>query len=412
MSKRNYYQILGLSPGADQERIKAAFRGLAKSTHPDVNLGDLAAERRFKEISRAYRVLSDPEARAVYDLDLQREGDLARLRFRQSVSTMVVTCVLTCGVGVTAALWIQNTTFNRAGGGQPAQLPDNWVAAPNKTSKSINEQSAFADKPAMSQLPGSFGHTKLEDLHSPSIITSTPREQIPDESNVPSVAAPPATAYQEKIASGEVSEPGKDSKMPQRVPLVAAPIDVPQRGTARPWGQRPAGTERTLASWTTYRNARFGFALKYPADMFVLETAPADNGAGTFVSRDGRVVLQIRATENGPGDTLEEHRRLLMEQRYGGATYDYTPQHSHWFVLSGTRGEEMFYERVSFSCDGRSIHGWRLTYPVAERAFYDRIIEEIHGSYRYRNGSGARCSEAKRETTRPLTPFSPKVFAR
>jgi hypothetical protein len=66
----------------------------------------------------------------------------------------------------------------------------------------------------------------------------------------------------------------------------------------------------------------------------------------------------------------------------------------------------MFYERVTFSCDGRSIHGWRLTYPVADRAFYDRIIEEIHRSYRHGNSSGGRCSEAKRETTRPLTPLS------
>ena len=55
-----------------------------------------------------------------------------------------------------------------------------------------------------------------------------------------------------------------------------------------------------------------------------------------------------------------------MEQRYSGATYDYFLQDSHLFVLSGTRGDDMFYERITFSCDGRSLHGWQLTYPVAE----------------------------------------------
>ena len=43
----------------------------------------------------------------------------------------------------------------------------------------------------------------------------------------------------------------------------------------------------------------------------------------------------------------------------------------------------MFYERVSFSCDRRSVHGWLLTYPIAERQFYDAIVEDMHRSYRY-----------------------------
>jgi molecular chaperone DnaJ len=61
------YEVLGLPPGAGQERIKAAFRELAKRFHPDVNVGDPAAEQRFKEINRAYQILSDPEARAVHE---------------------------------------------------------------------------------------------------------------------------------------------------------------------------------------------------------------------------------------------------------------------------------------------------------------------------------------------------------
>ena len=51
---RNFYEVLGVGPGADDEKIKDAFNSLAKTFHPDLNSGDALAERRFKEISQAY----------------------------------------------------------------------------------------------------------------------------------------------------------------------------------------------------------------------------------------------------------------------------------------------------------------------------------------------------------------------
>lgn len=68
MSRRNdYYAALGVSKGASQERIKRAYRKLARKHHPDVNPGDAKSEERFKEISEAYHVLGDEERRAKYD---------------------------------------------------------------------------------------------------------------------------------------------------------------------------------------------------------------------------------------------------------------------------------------------------------------------------------------------------------
>jgi DnaJ-class molecular chaperone len=61
------YAVLNLPRDADQARIKRAYRELAKTLHPDRNPGDAKAERRFKEISQAYRLLSDPEQRARFD---------------------------------------------------------------------------------------------------------------------------------------------------------------------------------------------------------------------------------------------------------------------------------------------------------------------------------------------------------
>ena len=67
MSKRDYYDVLGVEKNADDKAIKSAFRKLAMANHPDRNQGDEAAEQRFREANEAYDVLKDPQKRAAYD---------------------------------------------------------------------------------------------------------------------------------------------------------------------------------------------------------------------------------------------------------------------------------------------------------------------------------------------------------
>jgi DnaJ-class molecular chaperone len=67
MAKQDYYEILGVKRDAKPEEIKKAYRRLARKYHPDVNPGDKSAEERFKLMSEAHDVLSDPKKRSVYD---------------------------------------------------------------------------------------------------------------------------------------------------------------------------------------------------------------------------------------------------------------------------------------------------------------------------------------------------------
>lgn len=65
--KRDYYEILGVKRDADDASIKKAYRKLAKKYHPDANGGSAGAEQKFKEVTEAYTILSDPEKRKLYD---------------------------------------------------------------------------------------------------------------------------------------------------------------------------------------------------------------------------------------------------------------------------------------------------------------------------------------------------------
>ena len=73
-SKKNYYDILGVSKKASSDEIKSAYRRLAKQYHPDLHPGDAAAAEKFKEINEANEILSDAQKRAAYDYELEHPG--------------------------------------------------------------------------------------------------------------------------------------------------------------------------------------------------------------------------------------------------------------------------------------------------------------------------------------------------
>ena len=419
----NFYGILGLRADVDAEKIKAAYRTLAKRFHPDANDGDTAAEQRTKEINRAYQTLGDPEARAAYDGELARQRAAARGRFWRGVAAGVATFVLIAtSVSMMAPLIPHSSVPRPALGDRAASDKTEGLAA-----KLPEHRSAHADaRESKSSASGDIAYEPPTMASSgPSSKTPTAPERAPEQPNPEHGAieaggpldgktrartvSPAQPTPREDVASAPRSalpegqmEPLPGENTPPRTGianLVPPRIADPQQPP--PAAAMPQAAPRGKpAIWKLYQNAGSGFSLRYPADVFAPAGDDTENKDRLLMSRDGRAVLRISSISNRGTMTIADYRSSLIAGRYADAKFDYAPQRSNWFVLSGTLGAEMFYERITFSCDGRSIHGWLMVYPRAERVFYDAIVEEIHRSYRHDPAGNGRCGELKSEGSR------------
>jgi hypothetical protein len=182
------------------------------------------------------------------------------------------------------------------------------------------------------------------------------------------------------VTAGDLSDRGAKTAMPVTVPAVSG-------GGADPKSADEAG-------WTAFRDPRFAFTISYPAAVFAFDPGQSDAHMHTFVSRDRRAVFRIVASDNTAGVTLPRFRSTLIKKRYAGAEFQQTPQRRHWFALVGTLGEEAFLERVTFSCDGKALHGWQMRYPVSQRATYDKLAKLMLRNHPHGNEPGV-CEEAK-----------------
>lgn len=151
-----------------------------------------------------------------------------------------------------------------------------------------------------------------------------------------------------------------------------------------------AATAMRDADWQTYRSEGFQLRFDYPAGLFPNVSDDVADGGATgsrrtgriFSTADGRAQLQVGAFDNVDRLTASELRARALKTSYDGAAIDYDRLAPTWFVLSGRRGEEMFYERITLSCGGKRIDVWTMNYPTAERAMFDRVVEDMARRYR------------------------------
>ena len=168
--------------------------------------------------------------------------------------------------------------------------------------------------------------------------------------------------------------------------LAAAGLAVVSAGVVSPVSAGPK-----LDDWATMRNERHGFTIAYPIDVFEQKTAPTTDEGRVLLSKDGKAKLLIGAFENSENASLDDYRKFLLDNQWAGAAIDYAPVRQKWFVLSGTRNDEIFYERVSFTCGGKLINSWAMTYPATERKVYDRVLEAVAKTYLPGAGKEGNC---------------------
>jgi hypothetical protein len=143
-----------------------------------------------------------------------------------------------------------------------------------------------------------------------------------------------------------------------------------------------AGVQARVLDWSRYSNDRFGVSLEFPKAIFRFDRA-SDRGDGElYRSRDGQARLLIGAFGNHERRSPRAYQRYIANESYPGATIDYAPVGKTWTVLSGARGDMMFYEKVFFRCGGDLIGSFAMIYPVAERDLYDPIVERMEDSFR------------------------------
>ncbi len=134
--------------------------------------------------------------------------------------------------------------------------------------------------------------------------------------------------------------------------------------------------------WVTYKNDELGYSFYYPSTFFEPQAIAGASDAKTFLSPDKRAKIVVSAVQNDEGFTLASYRSTILGDFGGYERLDYSPKGRTWFVLSGYRGENIYYQKVLFSCSNQVINVFSITFPVADRTFYEGVIEVMEDNFR------------------------------
>ncbi|NJM34666.1 MAG: hypothetical protein HC850_08110 [Rhodomicrobium sp.] len=146
---------------------------------------------------------------------------------------------------------------------------------------------------------------------------------------------------------------------------------------------QPKAEER----WINYEDPRFGYTLFYPSAMFE-PGPPPENGSGqTFATADGKAKIVVFGAFNAENYSPAEYRRVLLEEFGGYDRMDYSPTGKTWFVLSGFRGDNIYYQKVMFTCSNKVISVLSMTFPTAEKPFYEPLVETVEDNFKTGRGS-------------------------
>jgi serine/threonine-protein kinase len=137
-------------------------------------------------------------------------------------------------------------------------------------------------------------------------------------------------------------------------------------------------------NWRTYHNDRYGTTIDYP-DQFKAKPPPDSDDGRTFKGADG-ATFSVYASYNALDFDLKKFQDFSLKNLGPGQVVTYQSHgQSHdgdWFVISGTSGDNIFYERHLLSHGGEMTEGFSITYPAAANASYDAIVARMAKSLR------------------------------
>src|SRR5262249_1810488 len=230
----DFYSVLGLSRRANSEDIKAAYRILAKGSHPDLNRSDREAEQRIQDINRAYETLGDPERRTAYDMELRRVRAAARRSFFSAAAIGAATFMLMAGSVSLMLMQRQHAGSHHspvAGSDMIEQLvkppaDDRAEVYPQEPARS---DSVEAPAPAMNApLPQPLGEPARS-----AIPTSTDSASGNSDARIEREAAAEASANREEPAQREIPSAAAP-RASGAIPVVQEPMPPPAPGFRSP----------------------------------------------------------------------------------------------------------------------------------------------------------------------------------
>jgi hypothetical protein len=133
-------------------------------------------------------------------------------------------------------------------------------------------------------------------------------------------------------------------------------------------------------TWLAYHNDRYGTTIDYP-DLFKAQPPPDANDGRTFKSADGAQFV-VFAEYNALDFNLATYRDFIVKNIDPGEVITYRSSGDNWFVISGTKGTDIFYERHMLSHGAQMTEGFVMTYPASLKATYDPIVARIAKSFR------------------------------
>jgi hypothetical protein len=142
--------------------------------------------------------------------------------------------------------------------------------------------------------------------------------------------------------------------------------------------------------WTDQRDSQFGFSYSFPEPLFASVAGDGKPGFHYFASNARGAKFLVGAWDNHEDSTPAHFKRWMIANVGGYEEITYQPRGRSWFVLSGYRGDQIYYEKVMFSCEGRIVNILAIAYPTAERALFDPMVERMEDTFK----PGQECAHA------------------